>query len=581
MSVRVVIADHEEVRSTAIERLLRAEYDIETRMCTGWGALADELSQKPKDGEEKIVVLFSPTLPRCKVDYTNQKLDRLFGLLEYSGRACAVIVLLEPGQLEPEYRPDTVVWVRMNRVDVEHGELETLRREVHKHLHTQPLPEVSWDPKDRILGQQLGWLNPSGFPDGERKVLQRMLSRFRPGCRNATVHRMTPGYSGSMVARIEWSDSCGESDTGPVLMKVSQQDDFARMRRLFDKWKEIDAALNGGHLTSNSPKLFVPHSQANESAFFVHSSGFYAEFWQYVSDVCDFEKVYCSDNEPSVDLVISKTIDLLVDVWYCRATWEQERTLWTNADVGRSDAAPPYGLTAWWKAKILSSLFQLDVLGERVCKHTWKNDCKAIRAWLNKGPSRSTAGCVEERVVLSPIHGDLNKSNILWLTDQRLWRPLLIDFATYQSAAHTLLDLATLEVQVVYALMGRESAGGHPALDYSGELLPEWVVWLSESIVAGKAWSTRAAVEGKPAEYLEKAGRLIALVRARARQVFDDAVRRSGNSAPDGRFETEYRYALLFMTLKAIGFEGSLSPFKRLLAIRGAAGIIGSLNEDG
>lgn len=608
MTVRVVIADHEPQRAEAIERLLLVEYEIQSLRCRSWASLLDELAQALIDGAQSRVVIFASNFPRTPYPFLGRKLDALFAMLSMSGYG-HVVVLLEQGQQPVDVEPHTPTWLPVEPESADDSVLAALgdsslaqkqldsflarlKEKLDPLLQLVPPPSVTWDTTNPILCQQLAWLNPKSWPDGERKVLQRLLAKFRPNCRDAKIHFLTPGYSGSLVFRVEWTDRAGKTDTGPVLMKISKHDDLWKIRRTFVKWEEINAAVNRSDLMLHAPKPLCPYPPTKDAPpttdvdFLVESSGFYAEFWQFVSEVADWEKVHWhqDDGMPAAQEFVVMAIALLRDFWYKHATWSEQRPLWTRAGTGDSanTASPPYWLPTWWKAKILASLASLERLGIRLCNATWINDCMTIHTWLSEGPAESGVAALPERVLLSAIHGDLNKSNILWSLAGK--RPLLIDFATYQSQAHTLLDFATLEVQVKYALMDREDGSKHLALDYADAQLSKWHERLA--VLVPELPKELRVFEPLKSDEVElngvvQAEALIGLIRSEAHEVFDSTVSRSGQTAPVGRFDAEYAAALLFLTLKAIGYDNSLSPFKRLLAVRSAASLIRRLNASG
>jgi hypothetical protein len=179
------------------------------------------------------------------------------------------------------------------------------------------------------------------------------------------------------------------------------------------------------------------------------------------------------------------------------------------------------------------------------------------------------------------VHGDLNKGNILWWVDEN--RPLLIDFATFCEESHTLQDFANLEAQVRFALMDREDDSKLTALDFADEQLKHWKerqTFLVPSYPAGMRAFSESESRNQKHRGCKRADELTSLIRREAFSVHTAAVRRSNvsNLATPQRFDDEYAAALLFPTLRAIGYGDSLSPFKRLLAVHSAARLISRLN---
>lgn len=582
MTLRVLIVDNDRQRAAAIDAFVRLEYGIEPLRSDGLDSLLHELARATVAQEDvrHVVILASdiPSETRKKLD---SKLTAIFGQPSMMPDG-HVIVLQRSGQQRLGIHSNQTDWLPVEPSRVEEAVLKAILDRV---LQPMQLPNVVWDKGDLILAQQLAWLNPLGRQDGEKHILQRLLSRFRPTCRSAEILRLTPGYSGSLVFRVVWTDDGNHHES--ALMKVSKHEDLWKIRRTFENWGEIEEALVHSGLTRNSPNLLQPNMPATDSSFLVEVSGFYAEFWQFLGDKAgrfvDWEAVHWGEDIglPPTEEFLEKTLQLLRSAWYDKAIWCDRKILWTQGDNDRNASMGwlPYGISARWKAKIVSSLTELDRLGKRLCERTWKDDCSIIRAWLSDGPAQSSVAAKEERVLISAIHGDLNKGNILWWVDGN--RPLLIDFATYRSQAHTLQDFATLESQVTFALMDREHHSVHLGLDYADEQLEAWHQRLP-FIVPDLPRKMEGVVPWHAKKDLFKgvvqAEVLIGLIRRHAHEVFTGAVRRTGQTSPEGRFCTEYAAALLFPTLKAIGYDNSLSPLKRLLAVRSATSLIGRLN---
>lgn len=588
----VIIADHDRARREAIVKLLCDEYDIECLDYGGWDELQAAQAEATTSGIVWHAVILSSILPGITKQGFLGKLQAVFEMPPVEqAETKTVVVFLKPSQPKIEVYPHQPFWISS-----EPGRLD----EDIKHLlialgpvlrSSPPLPKVTWDRSDLILAQQLRMLNPKGEPGSELRVLQRLLQKFREVCQHATIQRLTPGYSGSLVFCVRWhaDKSPGQTIDPPeqtMLMKISRYDDLWKIRRTFEDWDVIEKSLNPSGLEAAVPQPLKPDQKEGQVGYLVEAGGFVAEFWQYLSKPIgqfdDWEHVHWSANGRSrkSKKLIESVIELLRASWYDDATWTGELPLWTAEDMKHpaNVSFPPYGLTSWWKAKILSSLGDLERLGERMSPDNWKSDCTAIRDWIIKGPNPRSIVTAPGRVLLSKIHGDLNKNNILWWGEKK--RPLLIDFATFQQSAHTLQDFAELETQAQYALMDRQNALDVDPIDYCAQQFVEWSKRLTDLVPAlpGNLRSfTCVASNEKNIEGMKQAETLIGLIRCGAHAVFDAAVGRSGAPAFPGRFCQEYATALLYHTIRAIGYENSLSPFKRMLAVHSAARLIARL----
>lgn len=596
MTPHVVIADHDPKRVNFIREFVKDEYDSEPLICTGWDHLEHELAEAQKKADSKWHIIFLAwNLPGVKTAGRNLLIDKLDDIFAANPTMSEgqVVVLQHPNQsLPPPYDHHS----RTHSLTARPGFSDAISlRQLVSQLLSTPEVKVTWPPDDPILSVQLKSMCPDEFNDIRKEVLRSLVLRFRRHCCKIRVKRMTQGYSGSLVLRLDLEYAGAalgverrEDSPRCVLMKVSTERDLWKARRPGDHWERIEKELTRHGLTQYAPKALRPHVPYEETPFLVKFNSFYAEFWQFLGDeagrFADWDEVYWHEDSslPTARELLEKSIKLLRKAWYDKAIWSEGRVLWTGDDIHwpTANASPPYGLSAWWKAKILASMAELDRLGKRLRPNTWRADCGAVQSWLTVELPPNCVATTEERVLLSAIHGDLNIGNILWWVDDN--RPMLIDFATYQSKAHALQDFANLEAQVKYALMDREHGSKHSALDYSDEQITAWHERLAVLVPdAPREMRTFDQLNSrkKKSSGMNQAEGLIHLIRQQAYNVFDAAVIRSGQSAPAGRFCDEYAAALLFATLKAIGFDNSLSPFKRLLAVQSSARLIARLNQ--
>ena len=161
-------------------------------------------------------------------------------------------------------------------------------------------------------------------------------------------------------------------------------------------------------------------------------------------------------------------------------------------------------------------------------------------------------------IIRSPIHGDLNRNNLIYWCDKN--QVMLIDFSTYQNNGHTLQDFAHIETQIVFGLMDRESDSHLPALDYTAEQLDHWIN-LQDHLYSQDLFVMDEFDAGPGGQGVGRAESLIRFVRHRALATWES---RLTTDARD-QLNVEYRASLLYYTLRSIAFD-SLSPFKRLLA---------------
>ena len=235
---------------------------------------------------------------------------------------------------------------------------------------------------------------------------------------------------------------------------------------------------------------------------------------------------------------------------------------------------------------MLTSLVELRPFGVRLLPASWKADEDTVSSWVEAGAKDQAAFRDERPVVLSRVHGDLNKANVLlWVNKAH---PFLIDFTTYQKEGHALQDFAHLEADIKFLLMDRDGEPGLKGLDHTAEQLPLWCE--AETHLASEGWSLtkvpsskmvknvarRAAAKpnkevdsAKPAGVKRGVG-MIKTLRCAAQEVHRIG---HGELSSDATFMAEYGMALLYHTLLVIRYK-EISPFKRLLAVFSAARLI-------
>src|SRR5262249_21930462 len=94
-----------------------------------------------------------------------------------------------------------------------------------------------------------------------------------------------------------------------------------------------------------------------------------------------------------------------------------------------------------------------------------------VRKWVrHRGQVAGLLGEAHD-ISLCPVHGDLNRYNILlWVECGHFF---LIDFDTYQEKGHPLQDFAHFETEIKFGLMDSEDELTYP-FDLSAEPLPSW-----------------------------------------------------------------------------------------------------------
>jgi hypothetical protein len=147
----------------------------------------------------------------------------------------------------------------------------------------------------------------------------------------------------------------------------------------------------------------------------------------------------------------------------------------------------------------------------------------------------------------------------------------------FQKKGHALQDFAKLEAEIKFTLMDRQkgsAAGKPPAYDFTYSQLPLWRSL--EDHLLNDGWDAKKSdwSKNRHKDNVMFCLELVQLVRDKAAAVQQQTI----DSAPQPNltFLEEYFPALLFHTLKAIGYD-SLSVFKRLLAVYSASCLLKKL----
>jgi hypothetical protein len=162
---------------------------------------------------------------------------------------------------------------------------------------------------------------------------------------------------------------------------------------------------------------------------------------------------------------------------------------------------------------------------------------------------------------------------MVWLEHEH---PFLIDFPFYQEAGHALQDFARLETELKFALLDRQKDSPEKQLKAFEHTYSQMSIWqeMEDRLIAD--WKQKNS--GWPAKGYTGNVRLcfefVQLIRNRALAVQQND---KCPGLPAGDFLTEYWPALLYHTVRSIGYP-SLSVFKRLLAVYSAGSILTELN---
>jgi Ternary complex associated domain 9 len=268
-------------------------------------------------------------------------------------------------------------------------------------------------------------------------------------------------------------------------------------------------------------------------------------------------------------------LDWLSNNWYLAHSRREEKVIWdySNGSDNSFDGFPPYRIPGRSKRYIINFLDSRTAqMGSRFFDK-WEEHHQMVRTFVAGSEAQLNSMytlTAPQRVILSPAHGDLNSNNILlWLDEVE--HPFLIDFPLYQESGHALQDFARLEVEVKFTLMDRQADSSPkelPAFDYTHSQVRLWQELERHSL--RETWDASAlSLEGGAFDKnVILSHDLVNLIRIKAR-----AVQEQHQSSGTIAFWTEYKPALLYHTLRAIGYD-TLSPFKRILAVSSAAQLL-------
>jgi Ternary complex associated domain 9 len=582
----VLIGDDLDARIKLFATVLQEDYRSQLIAKSNWNDLAAEVLNR-RDVLDLVILCTDR-----RGEFEGRSKERVRLIKEHNGFNVPIIAV---SQLAPKFsQRDKVyplVW------SASHSPSD-VRQALRTFLPAPPEPpEVALKSSDDLLlVQQVCALdNEEGKLETGLKHLANMIRDLKftellAPCRKAVVSRLTQGFSGAVVFRVEVEDDKRRAEY--VIKIVSGDYNLRNIQREIKHWPDVSDTLVPHRLKAHAPGLIAPRYGRYKDQGLVESGGSFAVCYEFlgglIGKVRDLESVYLehdpepgsSGMDPAHDL-IDELIHVLREAWYeirpsgviaHRGASLERRSLWISADAASKEERvfPPYQLSAWNKSLILKSLEEHEKFGRRLLgAGEWKRHVDKIVCWL-KGTHPLLELLGEPRpVLIARAHGDLNSKNILWWEDMKY--PFLIDFALYQPQSHVMQDFARLEVEIKFALMDRENTVEDPALDHSSSRLPVWC--LVERDLASLGWADATIPLGGRERFVARAFSLVQMIRKRGRELRNATPR---TRVSERTFLLEYGSALLYQTLRAIGYT-SLSPFKRLLAVFSAAEWIDSL----
>jgi hypothetical protein len=495
--------------------------------------------------------------------------------------------------------------------------IENIRQERRRiRLVLSPSPPIVELDKDRlllaedpILREQVRYLDKERELDKAKDLLAHLIRDFNlADCKSVIVSKLGQGASGATVFRFRPKGD--DLKVNERVLKISAHD---------KEWKlvaEVEKHLLAKDTLGNQYKRHVPDIEEarsdadSEIRYIAAHEGWRAiaydflggakfreggkEFGKFIdletaliaspeelqerTRKTEFEN-YFADPTLAQDgrkYVLETLLDWLCKNWYLKYAERLEpEKLWDYSDGSDDQFSrfPPYQLPARSKRFILSFLDGGQArMGARFFDD-WTERHQRVREFVTESESKlSTFYSLhrEHAVILSPAHGDLNSNNILLWLDYA--HPFLIDFPFFQKSGHALQDFARLEVEIKFLLMDRQE-GCPPdklrAYDHTHSQVPLWKA-LEDYLL--KERGSKGPLNLPPdlfGENVRLSHDLVMLLRGRAKEVQEQ--KKETRKAPG--FWTEYRPALLYHTLRTIGYD-TLSPFKRLLAVYSSAELL-------
>jgi hypothetical protein len=452
------------------------------------------------------------------------------------------------------------------------------------------------------LLEQIRSLSESRNLEEGQRLLKHLIRGLFP-CEKVEIARIGQGMSGAKVFRVR--PQGGKSQE--FILKLGEASELWKILLEVDRHAEARPTLGVEDYLVHSPRLVDADApaeiQGQPQRQLAQCKNWYAIGYDFLGGekfgkLIDLETVITAsavkleERTAGTDFSISAsdssaialrrrqfletTLDWLCRSWYMNSKYcrRESHQVWNTTDaVDKYPSMPPYQLGGKNKGFILSFLdSSLATMGEHFFSD-WATLCKRVWDLVEKTGLPTGIHFLDRELpfILSPAHGDLNGTNVMLWLDQSC-HPFLIDFPFFQKQGHALQDFARLEVEIKLSLLDRQAdacAGPLPAGDLTFSQLPLWKE-LEDHLLADDwnqpkdKWTADGIKENVELSLL-----LIQSLRSRAVSVQNQIA-----GADNGRFMDEYKPALLYHTVRAIGYS-SLSAFKRLLAVYSAGQIIG------
>jgi hypothetical protein len=459
---------------------------------------------------------------------------------------------------------------------------------------------------DPVLAEQIGALGSDGNEDSARAVLAYLIGDFHGDRDPVIVSKLIQGASGSKVFRfrpervdseanervikiVHYSQKWKLDEEVKKHLSVQEKFDIKYKRHIpeiesfdtidghqhitqYNDWHAIAYDFLGGRKFGKSGNRFGKFMDLETALI-----GSNEELRETTANT-RFEEYFatpavCADGRRRF---LELLLNWLSDNWYlAHSTRGSAEALWDYSPGADNsfERFPPYRIPARSKRYILNFLDSRTAqMGSRLFD-VWDKHYKTVRSFIAEKEeelSRSYTLAEPQSVILSPAHGDLNSNNILlWLDEVE--HPFLIDFPFYQESGHALQDFARLETEVKFTLMDRQADSSPkelPAFDYTHSQVRLWQA-LEEHLLT-ETWDggTPNLPPGAFDNNVRLSHELVKVIRTKA-----FAVQNQHQPTPPLAFWSEYKPALLYYTLRSIGYD-SLSPFKRILAVSSAAHLL-------
>lgn len=472
------------------------------------------------------------------------------------------------------------------------------------------LPKIELEGNDPALREQLRTLSDRrSLREGKNQLAWMLSDLFE--CESVVIGKLGQGKSGSRVFRVTPSNRSPRlkaREIGDYVLKVTPNKDVWKLRSEVAGHILATALLrpdlDGDRFTQHATRIEEPRQSIDDTdhhlRYAVSHNKWLALCYKFLGkrkkgrfvdletmliaapddldrriSGTDFES---NHNGGSTAFARKKALDetlrWLSALWYKALSDRVPRPLWDCKDrpTEQYPELPPYQLSGNSKEYIIGFLDSRDAEMGKAFFDKWKNRVELVQRFVERSRNGTERVFKRQPVVVSPVHGDLNTKNVLLWLDKTLSLPFLIDFAMFQELGHTLQDFAKLETEVKFSIMDRQEGAPVQRLPAADHTYSQIFLWKQlEDHLLGTHWRRKKDPWSK-AGYkanVEECLCHIQLIRGYAEQVQLQDLRLK----PTQSFLDEYRPALMFHTLKAIGYE-DLPVFKRLLAIYSASSLL-------